>query len=321
MDNELISMKNCNIKNLISFAILFITINGFAQQDALFTQYMYNMSVVNPGYATDNLGVVNLGGLYRTQWVGATGAPKSATFFAHTPLSEKVEVGLSFVNDQIGGGILDNNNIFADFAYVLPVSDESKLSLGIKAGASFFNVNTQALRTTEGADPSLFNISSVLPNVGVGAFYFHDSYYVGLSAPNLLESRQTSNANGIQTSTQVKSIHYFLTGGYIFDLTSSLKYKPSLMLRSVMHAPVSVDINNNVLINEKLELGIGYRVSTGFMGNVVFNIQPNLRVGYAYDYTTNNLGKYNSGSHEIMLLFNLDALKQYISYDKSPRFY
>lgn len=321
MKKESINMKNRIMKNIISFAVLLISITSFAQQDALFTQYMYNMSVINPAYATNNPGVVNFGGLYRTQWVGMEGAPRTGTFFAHTPLNEKVEVGLSFVNDQIGGGIINQNNVFGDFAYVLPVSDEAKLSLGLKAGASFFNLNAANLDRGVDADAAFGNVSKVLPNIGVGAFYFHDRYYVGFSAPNLLQNQTTATVNGIQTSVQTKSIHYFLTGGYIFDLTSNLKYKPAFMFRSVMSAPVSFDITNNVLINEKLELGIGYRINTAVIGNVIFSIKPNLRIGYSYDYSTNSLQKYNSGSHEILLLFNLDALKQFGSYDKSPRFY
>lgn len=321
MDKELISMKNFNIKNFISFAVLLISMNSFAQQDALFTQYMYNMSVVNPAYATNTRGIVNFGGLYRTQWVGVEGAPKSGTFFAHSPLSDKVEAGISFVNDQIGGGTISQNNVFADFAYVLPVSDESKLSLGLKAGASFFNINAANLSRNTQADASFADIGSVLPNIGVGAFYFHEKYYVGLSAPNLLQSAQSTNVNGIKSVTQVKTVHYFLMAGYIFDLSPSLMYKPSVMFRSVMSAPVSFDINNNFLINEKLELGVGYRINTAIMGNVIFNINRGLRIGYAYDYSTNKLQKFNSGSHEIMVLFNLDALGQYGKYDKSPRFY
>jgi type IX secretion system PorP/SprF family membrane protein len=321
MDKELISMKNFNIKNFISFAVLLISMNSFAQQDALFTQYMYNMSVVNPAYATNTPGIVNFGGLYRTQWVGVEGAPRSGTFFAHSPLTEKVEAGISFVNDQIGGGTISQNNVFADFAYVLPVSDESKLSLGLKAGASFFNINAANLARNTQADASFADIGSVLPNIGVGAFYFHEKYYVGLSAPNLLQSTESTNVNGIKTVTQVKTVHYFLTAGYIFDLSPSLMYKPSFMFRSVMSAPVSFDINNNFLINEKLELGVGYRINTAVMGNVIFNINRGLRIGYAYDYSTNKLQKFNSGSHEIMVLFNLDALGQYGKYDKSPRFY
>jgi type IX secretion system PorP/SprF family membrane protein len=321
MDKELISMKNCNIKNLISLVVLFVTVNSIAQQDALFTQYMYNMSVINPAYATADQGVINFGGLYRTQWVGLEGAPKTGSFFAHTPLSEKIEVGISFVNDQIGAGIINENNVFADFAYIIPVSDDAKLSFGLKAGASFFNLNAANLTRSQQNDGAFVDMSAAMPNLGVGAFYFAEKYYIGFSAPNLFQTQRIESTNGIATTTQVQSVHYFLTSGYVFDLTPNLKYKPSFMLRSVLEAPVSFDINNNVLINEKFEVGIGYRLRDSFMGNFIFSVNPSLRIGYAYDYNTSNLGNFNSGSHEIMLLFNLEGLKQYVSYDKSPRFY
>jgi type IX secretion system PorP/SprF family membrane protein len=103
---------------LVSLTLMMST-DVLAQQDPQYTHYMYNMSVINPAYATDNPGVINLGGLYRAQWVGVEGAPTTGTFFAHTPLSKRVEVGLSFVNDQIGG-VVNENNLYADFAYVEP---------------------------------------------------------------------------------------------------------------------------------------------------------------------------------------------------------
>jgi len=280
------------------------------------------MNVINPAYATDNAGVVNLGGLYRTQWVGAVGAPKTATIFAHSPIAKRVEMGLSVVNDAIGD-VVKENNIYADFAYVLPVSEKTKLSFGLKGGVTLFDVNFNGFQYSDiQADPAFANnINKVFPNVGVGTFLFTDNYYLGFSAPNLLTTKHIDRKDGVQT-TGVEAIHYFFTGGYVFELNPNLKLKPAFMAKGVSGAPLAIDLTTNVLINNFFELGAGYRFDDSVSGLVNFYIQPNLRIGYSYDYTLTNLGKYNSGSHEIFLLFDLDLSSlSSKSYVKSPRFF
>ena len=300
-----------------------MSVQSFAQQDPQFTQYMYNMSVINPAYATADEAILNLGGLYRTQWVGLEGAPKTGTFFAHTPINEKIEVGISFVNDNIGD-IVQENNIYADFAYVLPVGLESKLSLGIKAGFTFFDVNFDGFNLQSGnvSTDLAFNenVNKTFPNLGIGAFYFTDTYYIGLSAPNMLSSKHLETENGVR-ATGVENVHYFLTGGYVFDINQNLKFKPAFMAKSVKGSPLALDITANVLINEKLEAGLGYRLDDAISGLVGFRISPELKIGYAYDFTTNNLGSYNSGSHEIFILFDVDLFGFKGGYDRSPRFF
>ncbi len=314
------------IKLYISFIFTIVFVFCFhfakAQQDPQFTHYMYNMSVINPAYATDTDGVMNIGGLYRTQWVGAVGAPKTATFFAHTPIENRVEVGISFINDAIGD-VVNENNIYADVAYVIPVSDNAKLSLGVKAGVTLLKTDfSNFILTDQAFDNAFANTpSDVFPNVGTGAFFFGENYYLGLSVPNLLKTKHLETKNGIKT-TGVEATHFFFTGGYVFNLTPGLKFKPAFMAKGVSGAPVSLDVTANFLINNFVELGAGYRVSDSFSGLINFYVTPSLRIGYSYDYTTSNLGKYNSGSHEIFLLFDLDfsGLKAK-GYDKSPRFF
>jgi type IX secretion system PorP/SprF family membrane protein len=318
-------MKNLNIYHKIA-ALLSLTLwslQSMAQQDPQFTQYMYNMSVINPAYATAEEGILNLGGLYRTQWVGLEGAPKTGTFFAHTPVNDKIELGLSFTNDNIGD-IVNENNIYADFAYVLPVGLESKLSLGLKAGFTFFNANFDGFVLQSGnlSTDIAFNenISKTFPNLGIGAFFFTDTYYLGLSAPNMLSTKHLENENGIN-ATGVQNVHYFFTGGYVFDINENLKLKPAFMGKAVKGAPLALDITVNVLINEKLEAGLGYRLGDAVSALVNFRVTPELRIGYAYDYTTSNLSTYNSGSHEIFILFDVDLFNFKGGYDRSPRFF
>jgi type IX secretion system PorP/SprF family membrane protein len=318
-------MKHLNIYHKITaiVALAFLSFQSYAQQDVQFTHYMYNMSVINPAYATADESMLNIGGLYRTQWVGLEGAPKTGTFFAHTPLNEKIEVGISFTNDNIGN-VVDENNIYADFAYVLPVGFESKLSLGLKAGVTLFNTDFNGFNLQSGDQSTDIafdeNISRVFPNVGLGAFFFTKKYYIGVSAPNLLTTKHLESQNGIK-STGVQSIHYFVTGGYVFDLNRDLKLKPAFMAKAVSGAPLSMDVTANILIKDRLELGLGYRLEDAMSALASFRVTPNLRVGYSYDYTTSNLGNFNSGSHELFVLFDVDLFGLKGGYDRSPRFF
>ncbi len=320
-------MKHLNIYHKIAalLSLMLVSLQSLAQQDPQFTQYMYNMSVINPAYATADEGILNLGGLYRSQWVGLEGAPRTATFFAHTPIGERVEIGLSFTNEDIGD-IVKENNIFADFAYVLPVGIETKISFGIKAGVTLFDTNFNGLNlqsgnVSNGLDFAFNeNISRAFPNLGIGAFFFTDKYYLGLSAPNMLSTKHLETQNGIK-ATGIQNVHYFFTGGYVFELNRDLKLKPAFMARSVKGAPLALDVTANVLINEKLEAGLGYRLGDAMSALVNFRVTPDLKIGYAYDYTTTNLGDFNSGSHEIFILFDIDLFGFKGGYDRSPRFF
>jgi len=314
-------MKIKNIKYVLFIAAFLLSASVKAQQDPQFTHYMYNMNVINPAYATDNEGVINLGGIYRTQWVGAVGAPKTASVFAHAPIAKNVEMGLAFVNDNIGD-VVKENNINADFAYVLPISNSTKISFGVKGGVTFFDTDFSGFRYTDvQADPAFEqNITKTFPTVGAGTFLFSDKYYIGLSVPNMLKTKYIEK-DGFR-STGVEEMHFYLTGGYVFDLSPNLKFKPAFMAKGVNGAPLSLDVTANVLFNNFIEGGLAYRLDDSVAGLVNFYITPNLRVGYSYDYTLSRFQRYNSGTHEIFVLFDLDLsnLKSK-GYDKSPRFF
>ncbi len=305
---------------LISFFLYNIDIS--AQQVPQYTHYMYNMSGVNPAYATGEAAMLNSGALYRTQWVGAVGAPKTFTFFGHTALSDKIEVGMSLISDDIGDGAKKENNFYADFAYILELGGKNKLSFGMKAGFTSLQSNFNGFRFESGdltTDLAFSqNINTTKPNIGVGAYYFTDNYYVGLSVPNLFNSKHIEEKAGINAYGS-EEMHTFLTAGYVFQINDMFKLKPAFMSKFVSGSPITLDVSANVLYDDKFELGIAYRLDDAFSALMNVNVTPNLRVGYAYDYTTSNLGQFNSGTHEIILLFNLDLLGK--GYDRSPRFF
>lgn len=303
------------------FLLMLTNIQLFAQQDPHYTQYMYNMSVINPAYATDEPEQINLGALYRAQWIGVEGAPTTGMFFAHKPISNNVEMGVSIVHDQIGD-VVKETSTFIDFAYVLRFKNEHKLSLGVKAGASFFDTDFNGFQYTD-VNPDLAfqnNLSRIYPNIGTGVFYFTNQYYIGLSAPNMLRNTHLSRENGV-VANGIEEIHYFLTGGYVFNLSDQLKLKPAFMTKAVTGAPLSFDFTTNVLIQDKFEIGAAYRVGDAVSALFNFRITPNLRVGYAYDYTLSNLTRFSSGSHELLLLFDISKIKKQKGFDKSPRFF
>ncbi|OMP32305.1 MULTISPECIES: type IX secretion system membrane protein PorP/SprF [Mangrovimonas] len=304
----------------LAFALLFM-VSGKAQQDPQYTQYMYNMNVINPAYAgsKDNL---SIGLLYRSQWVDIDGAPKTATFSIHSPVGEKVGMGLSVISDKIGP--VEENNVYADFSYTLNLGGEHRLAFGMKAGATFQNIglwsdigNGYVVDATDEAFSQ--NTSNTYLNIGSGFFYYTDKYYVALSVPNMLKSTHLDVTNNGQEYTfGSEELHYFLTGGYVFDLSENTKFKPSFMLKSAFNAPTSLDVSANVLFFERFELGASYRLDDSVSGLVNFAITPNLRVGYAYDAITSDLSGGTSGSHEIMVLFDLNFAKKV---SVSPRFF
>ena len=309
-------MKKITI--FLAFGLLLFINESKAQQDPQYTQYMYNMNVVNPAYAGSR-GTLSLGLLGRTQWTSIDGAPKTLTFNAHAPLGKKVGVGISVIGDEIGPA--KEQNIYADFSYTLTTSDVGRLAFGLKAGVTLLNVNLLdvVLPETNNAGDPIFdeNINDAFPNFGAGVFYYTDKWYVSFSVPNILKSEHLDKQN-VNTKAS-EEVHYFLTGGYVFDLSSTLKFKPSLMFKGVSGAPVSVDINANFLMYDRFEVGASYRVEDAVSILFNFGVTPDFRIGYAYDYTISEFSNSQTGgSHEIILLYDIDLSKKNM---KSPRFF
>lgn len=309
------------MKKLFASIFLLFIIKINAQQDVQYTQYMYNMSIVNPAYTSDDYTTINVGLLHRTQWAGIRGSITSSNAFIHMPLKSGLVIGTTFLNDNIDN-IVKQNNIYLDIAYGVNLSRYSKLSFGIKSGLNFLRndfSNFSLQSGTVATDPSfLNNLNETFYNFGAGIYFNTDRMYLGFSIPNFIQSKHISN-NPSNVFYGKEEIHAYLTGGYVFSLSNKVKLKPSFLIKRVEGAPLSYDVNANALINNKVELGVGYRFEDAFSALINFNITPVLKIGYSYDYNTSKLNGFNSGSHEFILLYDLITI--FNGFEKSPRYF
>ena len=301
---------------LIALALLtFVDVK--AQQDPQYTQYMYNMSIMNPAYAGSKENMAG-GLLYRKQWVEIEGAPTTGTFFIHSPVGKNVGLGLSAINDKIGP--VEETNVYADFSYTLNLGGDRRLAFGLKGGGTFHKVGLFS-QIGDGHVPDLNdpafqqNSSKSFLNMGTGFFYYTNKYYVAVSVPNMLKSSYL-DYSGRRFGTE--TLHYFITGGYVFDINPDLKFKPSTMIKSAINAPVSIDLSANFMFNDKFEVGGTYRLQDSFGAMVNYAVSPSLRIGYAYDHIVSDLNITTPSSHEIMILFNLNFPKKV---SQSPRYF
>jgi len=302
----MIKSKNITLVR-VSVVVFFMALyqSVLGQQDSQYTQYMYNTETVNPAYAGSR-GVLSFTGLYRTQWVGINGAPETMNFSVNSPVGERVGLGLSFYNDEIG--ISTENNIALDFSYTLPMNDDDLyLSFGLKAGLNILDVDFSKLNPNDVTDPSFHpsnNIDGqVSPIIGVGLYLRNkDKWYVGLSVPSFLE---TDHYDEVAISSAKEKMHFYLIGGYVFDMSSDWKFKPAILLKAVDGSPLAADVSANFLYAEKLTLGAAYRWDSALSGLLGFQVSRNIMLGYAYDYDLTDISDYSSGSHEIFLRFEL----------------
>lgn len=286
---------------LFLFVILLVTYSGHAQQDAQFTQYMYNTININPAYAGSR-GALSVFALHRAQWIGLDGAPKTNAISVNTPINNSnAGLGVSLVNDKIGP--TTENQFSVDLSYTIPTSDNWKLSFGIKGSADIFNLDVSKLNPADQGDPQFQNLENDFsPNVGAGIYWHSDKAYIGLSVPNFI---QTNRYNDNDVAIYKDQINYYLMGGYIFDFSQEIKFKPAVLTKMVEGAPLQVDVSANFLFFEKLTLGVAYRWDAAVSAMAGFQLTDAMYIGYGYDNETTQLRKYNSGSHEIFLRFEL----------------
>ncbi len=292
---------------------------SFAQQDAQFTNYMYNTININPAYAGSR-DVLSVFGLYRTQWVGLEGAPQTGTFSVNTPIGEsRWGAGLGVINDRIGPS--NETNVALDASYSVPLNENYKLSFGLKLSANFLNIDFTKLNIYNNFDPKFKeNLNRFSPNIGAGLYIHSENTYVGLSVPNFLETKHFDAYAGPTAISAIakERMNFYLIAGHVFELSESLKFKPATLVKVVTGAPLQVDLTGNFMINDKFVLGLAYRWSAALSALAGFQVNQGLFIGYGYDRETTRLNNFNSGSHEIFIRYEF-----FKKFDKivSPRFF
>lgn len=312
-------MKKYLFITLLSIAAL----QTYGQQDPMYSQYMFNMLAVNPAYAGSRE-VLSLTALGRRQWVGIDGAPQTLTFSADMPIrNKKIGLGVNFTNDKLG--IMSNTAANIMYAYRLRVSKKGVLGMGLQGGFNQYRAAYGSVDPSQNSsynpDPAFSsNISRFMPNIGAGLWFSTDKFYAGLSVPKLLRNKlddMGSAANDLAYQNR-QNLHYFITAGYVFTLNEALKLKPSTLVKIVHGSPVQVDVNANLWIHDVVGLGASYRSGDAISGLFELQINSQLRIGYAYDFTLTKLQQYNSGSHELMIRYEFGFDKGKIL---SPRYF
>ena len=300
------------IKHILSIGLfLSCSLLVKAQQDPMYTHYMYNTLAFNPAYAgsRDAMSFFALG---RFQWVGLEGAPMTQNFQIHTPIYGGLCTGVSLINDKIGP--TNNTNISLDLTYRFNLGRHHRLAFGIKGGIDFFNNNLSSVPTNELNDP-LFNqnISRTLPNVGAGIYYDHTNFYIGFSVPRIVEHRLNTGLG------ELKRSYYFIAGGFI-PISKNFGLKPTALVKMTEGAPIQGEFTLEALLCNKFSVGAFYRSMDGVGVLLGYNIMPNFRIGYSFDWPLTELSRVGQmGSHEIMLRYDLKFGK--MKNIKSPRYF
>lgn len=307
--------------------ILFLLASGLvsnAQQDPMYTQYMFNTQTINPAYA-GTWESFSFMVLARQQWAGLEGAPQTYTFSMQAPLkNERVALGLNLISDVVG--LEKRFYMFTDYSYLLPINEGMKLRLGLKGGFTNYSNNlSEYITNVPGSgiiDPSFQGEidRKFVPNFGIGGFLFGKKYYAGFSIPKILSHDFENNYNNLSVNAELR--HYFLIAGLIFDLGQNVKFKPTMLTKATFSsetgAPVELDLTANFLIKEKFWLGAMFRTGDSFGFIAQWIIDKKLRIGYSYDYTTTKLQNFHNGSHEIMISYEMRFLKEMFA---SPRYF
>jgi len=306
------------MKNIILATIVCIALGSSlkAQQDAMFTHYMYNTLWLNPAYAGTR-DAFTITGIHRSQWVGFDGAPVDQTITMHSPLlNGKMGIGLSLLNDKIGP--TKSTSIALDLDYQIRLDKKSKLSFGLKGMANIYRNNLNSLSLDNQNDLAFAeNNQRVLPNIGAGIYYYRERFYVGLSTPKLLENK--FNSNGLSAASKEQR-HYFFIMGTVFNLNKDVKLKPTCFVKATEAAPIEGDVTASFLIKDKFSIGAMYRTGDAVGVLVGYNFTEQFTFGYSFDWSmANTTGKYNNGSHEMMLRYDLISKSK--AKIKSPRFF
>ena len=313
--------KTNQVKNCFAVVLLLVIMitarQGSAQQNPLFTQYMFNGLVINPAYSGSHESMTTTFAV-RSQWTGLKGAPQTQVASVHSPLKlSRSAAGAVLVHDEVS--VVNQYMAYGTYAYRIPVSKTGKLSVGGQAGVTYYQANLSELNilTSNGQpDPTFYqNESRLMPNLGIGIYYYSKKSYVGLSLPTLINNRW--NNQDAYTQARQKR-HYFLSAGHVFPLSPGLKFKPNVLLKWEEGGPFQYDINANMLIRETLWIGVSYRMEDSVDGLIELNLNNQLSLGYSYGYPISSIAAVQSGTHEVVLNYRINRNKHVVF---SPRYF
>jgi len=284
----------------------------------MYSQYMFNTLAINPAYAGSR-NVLSATALFRNQWTGIDGAPKTGTLSVDAPiLGKQVGIGAQIFTDKLG--ITQTNGGTLSAAYRIRM-EKGSLSFGIQTVFSQYRANFTEVPLSSSAayDPAFAdNVSKFLFNVGTGVYYNSDKFYIGLSALDIMPNSLTKyESNNIALGSK-QALHLFLATGYVFPLSPDFKLKPSVLVKGVKGAPIEADLNAALWIKDVVSIGAQYRTSADIGAMIEVQASPQIRIGYSYDRSTTPLKSFNSGSHEIMLRYEFGFDKGKIL---SPRYF
>lgn len=300
------------MKNIIKHIPIFMVSWMFSQQEPQFTQYFDNTLFQNPAYAGSNK-MLSFNTMHREQWIGFKDRPSTTSMTLHSPLSyESVGLGISAIRDVIGP--TTQHMVYADFSYSLRITKNQTLAFGLKGGFNMINTKTSTLTTTQEDDPNLVqnSLNRFNPNVGFGIYYHSDKFYLGLSSPKLLEG----SIDGSATNREKR--HFYLHTGAIFNLGNVWKLRPTAQIKSTLGAPMSIDLSNAFIYNDKVFIGGTYRHQAAVGVFCQYQISQQLRVGVASDFATTAIRNYNQGTFEAMISYDFNFTKGGI---RSPRYF
>ncbi len=301
------------------WVICLLAVSGAAkaQQHPMYSQYMFNMLNINPAYAGSR-GVGTVTALYRNQWVGIDGAPRTTSVGFDMPIKEKkIGLGFQLYDDQLG--IERTTGFNASYAFRIQLTESGTLSLGLQAGLLNYQANFSRVRTFQPNDPAFNqNLSGFLPAAAAGVYYNSDRFYIGLSTPALLKTKISYDNTADIASVSGRDLHLYLATGFVVNLNKDLALKPSLLVKAVSGAPIEYDLNTNLWIQNTIALGFSYRTGDAVVGMVEMQLDRQFRLGYAYDRTISRLNTLNSGTHELMLRYEFGSAKGKVA---SPRYF
>jgi type IX secretion system PorP/SprF family membrane protein len=303
-------LNNGKVKKTFIIFFLLIATGSNAQQDPLFTQYIYNKLAFNPGYAGSGE-QFSMDLLSRFQWTGIQGAPRTISFTAHTPLRNQ-HIGLGFYTyrDELGPSV--DYGAMAAFSYRI-IFSATKLCFGIQAGFKYMDIDWGLLNPKDAGDVLLSNqvTNRAVPDVDFGIYYYGSRFYAGLSAKHLLQNQIIVSSTAPDDATNFTKLlrnFYGMAGGAL-PISGNLVFMPSILIKYVKNAPLQADLNACFFINN-LTLGVSYRTLNAIALLIEVNIAKGLSVGYSYDIWFNSLKSYNAGSHEIRIGYEFDLFNK-----------